>query len=122
MTPDKKHHLEKLKKYIDACKKFLEVNKERYYEEVSINRDAIRRIKGISGDKKTWFFTFFRIVLAIKKLDWRFLTMIKNKKRIAVLEEYWYSKEQIREYNEVRNAFIEMKDLYKKLIKKYEME
>ena len=122
LTTDKKHHLEKLKEYIDTCKKFLEVNKERYYEEVGINRDAIKTIKALRKDKKTWLFMFVKIIVIIKNLDLLFLRMIKPKKRIPVLEEYWYSKEQIREYNEVRNDFIEMKDLYKKLRKKYEME
>lgn len=65
---------------------------------------------------------FVKIIVIIKNLDLFFLRMIKPKKRIPVLEEYWYSKEQIKEYNEVRNDFIEMKDLYKKLRKKYEVE
>lgn len=122
LTPDKKRYLKNLKGYIDTCKKFLEVNKEIYYEEVSINRDAIKTIKALRNDKKTWLFMFVKIIVIIKNLDLFFLRMIKPKKRIPVLEEYWYSKEQIREYNEVRNDFIEMKDLYKKLRKKYEME
>lgn len=122
LTPDKKRYLKNLKGYIDTCKKFLEVNKERYYEEVSINQDAIKTIKALRNDKKTWLFMFVKIIVIIKNLDLFFLRMIKPKKRIPVLEEYWYSKEQIREYNEVRNDFIEMKDLYKKLRKKYEME
>lgn len=122
LTPDKKRYLKNLKGYIDTCKKFLEVNKEIYYEEVSINRDAIKTIKALRNDKKTWLFMFVKIIVIIKNLDLFFLRMIKPKKRIPVLEEYWYSKEQIREYNEVRNDFIEMKDLYKKLRKKYEVE
>ena len=122
LTPDKKRYLKNLKGYIDTCKKFLEVNKERYYEEVSINQDAIKTIKALRKDKKTWLFMFVKIIVIIKNLDLFFLKMIKPKKRIPVLEEYWYSKEQIREYNEVRNDFIEMKDLYKKLRKKYEVE
>lgn len=122
LTPDKKRYLKNLKGYIDTCKKFLEVNKEIYYEEVSINRDAIKTIKALRNDKKTWLFMFVKIIVIIKNLDLFFLRMIKPKKRIPVLEEYWYSKKQIREYNEVRNDFIEMKDLYKKLRKKYEME
>tara|TARA_E500000318_G_scaffold29132_1_gene29121 strand:+ start:2480 stop:2851 length:372 start_codon:yes stop_codon:yes gene_type:complete len=123
MTPNKKSHLENLKGYIDTCEKFLEVNKERYYEEVSINQDAIKTIKALRKDKKTWLFMIVKIIVIIKNLDLFFLRMIKPKKRIAVLEEYWYSKEQIREYNEVRNDFIELRDEYnKKLRKKYEVE
>ena len=117
LTPDKKRYLKNLKGYIDTCKKFLEVNKERYYEEVSINQDAIKTIKAVRKYKKTWFFMFVKIIVIIKNLDLLFLRIIKPKKRIAVLEEYWYSKEQIREYNEVRNDFIEMKDLYEKIKK-----
>ena len=121
MTPNKKSHLENLKGYIDTCKKFLEMNKERYYEEVSINQDAIREIRRLNRSKNTGLFIFAGIVLAIKNLDWSFLTITKPAKRM--LKEYWYSKEQIREYNEVRNDFIELRDEYnKKLRKKYEVE
>jgi len=115
LTPDKKRYLKNLKGYIDTRKKFLEVNKERYYEEVSINQDAIREIRKLNRSKNTGLFIFAGIVLAIKNLDWSFLTITKPAKRM--LKEYWHSKEQIREYNEVRNDFIEMKDLYEKIKK-----
>jgi len=120
MTPDKKRYLKNLKGYIDTCKKFLEVNKEIYYEEVSINQDTIRGIRRLNRSKNSGLFIFAGIVLAIKNLDWSFLTITKPAKRM--LKEYWCSKEQIREYNEVRNNFIEMKDLYEKLRKNYEVE
>ena len=39
-----------------------------------------------------------------------------------MLKDYWFSKEKIKEYNEVRADFIDMKDLYEKLRKVHEVE
>ena len=74
----------------------------------------------INRSKNTGLFIFAGIVLAIKNLDWSFLTITKPAKRM--LEEYWFSKGKIREYNEVRVDFIDMKDLYEKLRKVHEVE
>ena len=120
ITPDKKDAIEDLKKFVDYCDEFLEVNKEKYYEAVDMNQDAIREIRRLNRSKNTGLFIFAGIVLAIKNLDWSFLTITKPAKRM--LEEYWFSKGKIREYNEVRTDFIDMKDLYEKLRKVHEVE
>ena len=120
ITPDKKDAIEDVKKFVDYCDEFLEVNKEKYYEAVDMNQDAIREIRRLNRSKNTGLFIFAGIVLAIKNLDWSFLTITKPAKRM--LEEYWFSKGKIREYNEVRTDFIDMKDLYEKLRKVHEVE
>ena len=120
LTPDKKDAIEDVKKFVDYCEEFLEVNKEKYYAAVDMNQDAIREIRRLNRSKNTGLFIFAGIVLAIKNLDWSFLTITKPAKRM--LEEYWFSKGKIREYNEVRVDFIDMKDLYEKLRKVHEVE
>ncbi len=120
ITPDKKDAIEDVKKFVDYCEEFLEVNKEKYYAAVNANQYAIREIRRLNRSKNTGLFIFAGIVLAIKNLDWSFLTITKPGKRM--LKDYWFSKEKIKEYNEVRADFIDMKDLYEKLRKVHEVE